>query len=115
MEMLRRAMVSKYGLTEPLIKEIGSIMKLMVKVNSHIPTEMSMKVTGKMVKPMVMGFLFIIQVVDTKATGKMTYSMDLELKLGLTVISIRDSIRTVRKTGKDFTIGTMEVIIEAIG
>lgn len=114
-EMSNMVMVFKFGLMERSIKGIGSIMKLMVKVNSPIPMGMFIKVIGKMVKQMVMEYLSIIQVADMKVIGKMIYNMGSGLKPGLMVTSTKVNINTGKKMEKVYTIGMTEAIIEVIG
>jgi len=91
-EMLKKGMEYKFGLMGLNMMVIGFQGKLMVKENSIILTGMYMKGTGRMVRLMDMEFLSIILVADTKDIGKMISSKDLELKLGLMGINMKEAI-----------------------
>ena len=91
--MIVMDMVVRYGQMEPNTKDIGSITKLMERVNLRIHVEIHMRVNGKKIKPVVMAYLrIIIAKHNIKEIGKMICSMAMELKYMLMEINIKVNI-----------------------
>lgn len=74
-----------------------------------------MRESGLMTKLMVMVFTLIQTEQNMKVIGKMTYSMVMEKKLGLTVLSMRENILKVKNMAVDYIFGPMVQCIRETG
>lgn len=79
----------RFGQTVPDTRENGSITRLMVKVNSGMPTEMCTKVIGKMIRQMGSEFTSMLMAPSTRVIGVTISKRATELSLGATVASTK--------------------------
>lgn len=100
MKISERDMEYRNGLMVQNTKATGAETKPMVGENLSILTEMFMKEIGIIIKQMVKGHLLIRMEQNIKASGKMTSKMGLELKLGLMVLSTLEIIKREKRKEK---------------
>lgn len=86
-------MVYKFGLMEQLIKESGTIIKVVVKANSLILMEIIIQANGKTIRLTDTVLIFIPeQVPNIKVIGKMICNMDQAPNNTVMVVNIRECL-----------------------
>ena len=100
MKISERDMEYRNGLMVQSTKATGVKTKPMVGENSPILTEISMKEIGIMIKQMVKEHLLIRMGQNIKASGKMTSKMGMELKVGLMALFTLEIIRMEKRREK---------------
>jgi hypothetical protein len=74
------------------IQVIGHIIRHMAKVNLFIQMVIYMKVNGLIIKLMDSVSIYMLMEQNIQDSGKMIYNMVWELKLGLTVLVIMETM-----------------------
>jgi len=113
--VLRKDLVFKHGPMALSMKVIGSIINLVARANLYTPMGIFTMGVGNMGRQMVLVFSIITLEDAMKDTGKMTCNMDLEVKVGLMEIDIREHMNEVKRMDKGNIFGMMEVILKEIG
>ncbi len=114
-EMPERGMGFSTGLTVRGMKEIGKIIKQMVKASLLISMEMFMMGIGLMTRLQGLEHIIITMVLNTKVTGLTINNMGMELRFGSMEADIKEIMIWVKKVEKENTYGKMEVIMMEIG
>jgi hypothetical protein len=114
-EIVVKDMEFKCGQMVQDIKEIGKIIKLMVKENLFMLMEIFIKVNGKMIKLMDLVVINIPMELHMKDIGKMIINKEKEHKNGLMVVDMKGSIKEEKRMGKDIIFGATKVFIKEIG
>jgi hypothetical protein len=90
-------MENRSGLMNLGMKETGQTIKLMDSENCSMLMEIFMKETGEMIKLTAEGPILMQTEQSIQENGRTISSTELELKHGLTMLSMKGSIMKVRK------------------
>lgn len=108
--VLEMVSVVKCGQMVQDMKAIGNLIKLTVKENLSMLTEIFMKVSGSMTKLMVKVLIPMLTEPTTMEIGSTINNMVSEWNLGLMVLNMRETISMERKREKENLHLLMEVI-----
>lgn len=93
----------------------GNLVRLLVKANLLMLTEIFMRANGRMIRQVDTGLICIITGPNIKENGSMTFSMARELKLGLTEVLIMEVIMRERNMDRVNIPGKMAAIMMEAG
>ena len=103
--------VTKFGLTEAYMKDIGRMIRPMEEVDSSMQMAIFMMDTGKMIRLMVLDNIPILTEHSTRANGVMTSSTAKVKKSGPMVQNTREIIISVKSMASDNSTGQIILLI----
>ena len=106
--------VTKFGLTEAYMKDIGRMIRPMEEVDSSMQMAIFMMDTGKMIRLMVLDNIPILTEHSTRANGVMTSSTAKVKKSGPMVQNTREIIISVKSMALDNSTGQIILLILGI-
>lgn len=110
--VLEMDMDLSYGLMALNMKVIGVVIKLTVKENLFMQTEIFTKANGLMIKPMEKELILMQMVPIIMEIGLMINNMDLEWNLGQMALSMKEIILMVKKKERVNLLLLMEAIMK---